>query len=920
MQQASQRSTHIREEIAAGRSSRADRFRRCGELRKNIDALAVESLTLRVRLENSRQRLDTNRIQLQEAEQSLAATRGSLADNEKQLSQAELKHAHLRNQVKDCRDKGVRLAARIDSLTTELQTLVEKRATLTTTTDSERARAEAIGAELSGSQATFRETDSRSQSLQKRCELLSQQCDTLRKRLASGREQAARFRQEAEDLRATLAEADQRAAVLDELERRVDGLSDGAKKLILEARETDEANGGAILGVLADLLRVDADTAHLVELALGEYANHLIVRSGQAVAALLARTELPGRVAFLRLDVPRTTTVIDRVDLSAEEGVMGRADQFVQARDELADLARRLLGRWWFVDSLATALALSAGIGRGLSFVTLAGEVIAADGRLIAGPRETAAGILSRRSELRALREESDKLRAQLQQRVDGITCLADSLRQWETDLDRTLLELSGAQGEASDAAIAAATARASLDQVRKRAEEANTALSATESKLAITVRSIAEKETELGKVSDEAEQAATIVAAGEAELPGLDTTLAQLRKEATDARVELARSEQLRDGLHAQSDQLASEHAERGRALAETNRRTTSANEQATALERELLRQGQLLAELFLEKDGLEQSVRAAEGRLARVRQAQASAVEDVDSQRERSEQCRRRLQAIEMRLQQKQADLAALLKQLREDHGIGVEQLDNSSTPLAAQEREQIELSIKALRTQLQEIGPVNMEALAELESLEERHAQLAGRLDDLSGAETRLRQLIGRINVDSRKVFTETIDTARVHFKELFTRLFNGGEADILVDIGEEGDVLECGIEIVAKPPGKKPRSISLLSGGERTMTCVALLLAIFKSRPSPFCILDEVDAALDEANIDRFVRVLKEFMSSTQFVVITHSKRTMSCADALYGITMQESGISKRVAVRFDAATGPGASVAGHKAAA
>ena len=172
----------------------------------------------------------------------------------------------------------------------------------------------------------------------------------------------------------------------------------------------------------------------------------------------------------------------------------------------------------------------------------------------------------------------------------------------------------------------------------------------------------------------------------------------------------------------------------------------------------------------------------------------------------------------------------------------------------------------------------------------------------------AKSQLQEIITQINTDSRQLFISTIEVIRNHFQELFRNLFGGGEADIVMDSdnNKDGniDVLECGIEIIARPPGKQPRSISLLSGGERTLTCVALLLAIFQSRPSPFCVLDEVDAALDEANIDRFTEVIKQFMKSTQFVVVTHSKRTMACADTLYGITMQESGISKRVSVRFE----------------
>jgi len=227
------------------------------------------------------------------------------------------------------------------------------------------------------------------------------------------------------------------------------------------------------------------------------------------------------------------------------------------------------------------------------------------------------------------------------------------------------------------------------------------------------------------------------------------------------------------------------------------------------------------------------------------------------------------------------------------------------------------------------------VNLEALSELEAVEDRHSTLSQQYEDLRAAKNQLQQLVVQINTESRQIFVDSLEVIRGHFQELYSSLFGGGEADIILESrdasresreGESAspkentlttrdsqlatDPLECGIEIVARPPGKQLRSISLLSGGERTMTCVALLLAIFRSRPSPFCVLDEVDAALDEANIDRFVEVLKQFMSSTQFVVITHSKRTMSCADTLYGVTMQESGVSKRVSVRFEDVTTDG----------
>ncbi|MEZ6057836.1 MAG: AAA family ATPase [Planctomycetaceae bacterium] len=217
-------------------------------------------------------------------------------------------------------------------------------------------------------------------------------------------------------------------------------------------------------------------------------------------------------------------------------------------------------------------------------------------------------------------------------------------------------------------------------------------------------------------------------------------------------------------------------------------------------------------------------------------------------------------------------------------------------------AEVRPEIDEQVNRLRRKLKLMGNVNTEALESLDDLESRHSHLHSQLLDLNEAKSTLDEIIRRINSESERLFIETFNTIRTHFQELFRKLFGGGEGDIILE--DQNDVLECGIEIVARPPGKELRSISLLSGGEKTMTAVGLLFAMFKSKPSPYCILDEVDAALDEANVDRYAAVLKEFAEMTQFVVITHRKRTMTVADVLYGVTMEQAGISKRMAVRFD----------------
>jgi len=210
-------------------------------------------------------------------------------------------------------------------------------------------------------------------------------------------------------------------------------------------------------------------------------------------------------------------------------------------------------------------------------------------------------------------------------------------------------------------------------------------------------------------------------------------------------------------------------------------------------------------------------------------------------------------------------------------------------------------LEAEIAEIKARVEAIGPVNLMAIEEFRELEERHASLTSQQRDLEDAVLSLRESIKRINRSSRERFLEAFETIRGHYVETFKVLFGGGRADLVLEEGE--DVLECGIEMIAQPPGKRLGHVSLMSGGEKAMAALALLFAIFRYQPSPFCLLDEVDAALDELNISRFTRMLSEYAHSTQFILITHNKRSMEAANLLYGVTMEESGVSKLVSMRL-----------------
>jgi chromosome segregation protein len=253
------------------------------------------------------------------------------------------------------------------------------------------------------------------------------------------------------------------------------------------------------------------------------------------------------------------------------------------------------------------------------------------------------------------------------------------------------------------------------------------------------------------------------------------------------------------------------------------------------------------------------------------------------------------------EVKLAGQKLFLDNLRERFRRDYHKELEELPVLGEEEASTDWTSVQVEVSTKREALDAIGPVNLEAITEYDELEERFKFLTGQETDLLTAKEQILKAIQEINRTTQKLFAETFEQVKVNFQEMFTELFGGGKASL--SLMDENDPLECGIDIIAKPPGKQTQTVSLLSGGERTMTAVALLFAIYMVKPSPFCVLDELDAPLDESNINRFIKILKRFQEQSQFVVITHNKRTISIADVLYGVTMEERGVSKFVSMRL-----------------
>jgi chromosome segregation protein len=318
------------------------------------------------------------------------------------------------------------------------------------------------------------------------------------------------------------------------------------------------------------------------------------------------------------------------------------------------------------------------------------------------------------------------------------------------------------------------------------------------------------------------------------------------------------------------------------------------------TEAQRDILNCEAAVSELFVEKEKGQENSQLLHKEIEKLLEERKQAEEIVGLRCAEKNEAEQKINELKIELSQLEVKQQDLIERVQDELQIDLAEAYKSYSGQEV-DWERIKEEIVELRDKIERLGNVNVDAIDEQENLEKRHNFLSNQVGDLNKSKAQLQQLINRLNKKSREKFRETFEEIRDHFQEVFRKLFGGGKADIVLEDAE--DILEAGIEVIARPPGKETRSISLLSGGEKSLTAIALLFAVFKAKPSPFCFLDEVDAALDEANNERFNMLLKEFQKDSQFIIITHAKRTMSIADVLVGVTMQRRGVSKKISVRF-----------------
>jgi len=730
------------------------------------------------------------------------------------------------------------------------------------------------------------------------------------------------------------AEKRSRLTVLEQLEGSHEGFDAGAVAALRQSR--------SVIGSLADRIRVPDHFVTAVENALGHNLQLVLTDQPSSAQEILAdlNANKSGRASVAALSIQQYK---DEKQLSFEgdmapatgptaelqSGQIVHAMSVIQAEPSVEPLLKSLLGRTFIASDLGTATAQIQNGHAGCDFVTLGGDLLNRHGIYTGGylngkgNGRAPSSILGRKNQIAELQTELTSL----QQLVEEASRKRGALLSEQTELQASLQQ---AQTELREQEVAIATREGEFKALQNSSRLLNQKIET----VVFEVESLAGQEREgLQKreaLSVRLTELEVRERTAQEQVTLLTTELENLRQQRdaanaalTESKVALASEEQLASSFRQQRGALEQRIIELGQLVEARRNECSSFVSRREQAQSEILDSQAKIEHLQHEREQV--NARAAETIVLKNQQDAEIAGRDeaLRMQRGRITDLQSQRGTLDVELAQKNMSVQNLREKVQQKYHLNIEDIrsecitithaDEGQPKVETLTPEQMAASgvgtdwaaigqqVEELQTKIDEMGPVNLVAIEEYEETEQRHQFLSQQYEDLVNAKTELLEIINRINTQTRQMFLETFEKIRDNFRLMFTEVFGGGKADLV--LSDLNDVLESGIEIVARPPGKQLQSISLLSGGEQTMTAVSLLFSIYQVKPSPFCVLDELDAPLDESNVVRFVKILQRFLAHSQFIIITHNKRTIAMADVLYGVTMQEHGVSKIVSVKF-----------------
>jgi chromosome segregation protein len=761
--------------------------------------------------------------------------------------------------------------------------------------------------------------------LARRHETLEEEASRLMRELAGVEEELKRAAEDVRNLAVRRQELERKEQGLTERRRRVEqelnrfrsqwellremeaehqGFQQGVKE-ILKARDRGVETLRGVHGAVAQLIRVPAEYEAALETALGGAMQHVVVedeRTGRQGIAYLKERKL-GRATFLPLDViqPRRLAEADRSRLRETAGFVGIASELVEADERYRTLVEHLLGLVVVARTLEEANAIARQLGYRYRVVTLDGDVVNPGGSMTGGSRQqTKTNLLGRSRQieelekriagseqtLEAIRQEGKRLegeRHRLDEEWEAVRARGEERRLKEQ-------ELRALERERELKARTLAESVQKLQQEKREWQVKKEAL----------LRHHADLDAQIGKLEQERDEVNRLVRMSRERVQEQIYRREELKERMTEGKVKVARLHQETANLTENAERLAQEAMRILQQKEQAGQELSMLTERREEDRREKEELDTLIESLRTRKEQVQAELADVRGQRESMVREREAREQDLRLTQQLARKTEAQLHEQEVRVNRLDVELNHLLQKLAEEYEMSYERA-KQLYPLP-DDPGQAERQVRSLKSQIGALGEVNLGAIEEHTRLSERLTFLKEQEADLLEAKQKLHEIIRQIEEEMGRRFLEAFEMIRSEFQEVFVQMFGGGRADLF--LSDPDNLLETGIDIVAQPPGKKLQNLTLLSGGERALAALALLFAVLRIKPVPFCVLDEVDAALDEANLTRFTRYMREFASRTQFIVITHRKHTMEGADVLYGITMQESGVSKLVSVKLE----------------
>ncbi len=879
----------MRERMAAGEKERARIQTQRAAATEGREGIArqIEQMTADIAAES--QAVEAASAALTARESELAVSESQLTEMEAQSEQAKQQIIQAMNRLGDVRSQRARLSAMKSALENQLGNMEADH-------DREQTGVTALGEHVQAAQDLLDEENARKAELNRQVEDMQARVQALSEGSTDLNQRLARLQTERQ-------QRDSRLKLLREMQRDYEGYNNSVKQVLLQARRQQ---GGGVHGVVADLIHVPARLERAVDMVLGGALQNIVVDRDEDAKRMIdyLRANRFGRATFLPISSVRGRTLTSQErNVLSMPGCVGVASELVDFDSKYQGVIDNLLGRTVVAENLNAGIAIQRAGRYQFRLVTLEGDVMHSGGSMTGGSVQSRmTSLLSRTREIEESEAALKKIEAEfaaLQEKYTAIEQeragfkrergeLYDALHSQEIVCARAETQLKAALDEQNSNNQRIARLESERERLQAQLEEVSGSLVALDGQQQSAETSTDDRQAEVKQLSEKIYQMRSATDA--------------LRTAVGDERVSLASRRRGLEAAIADRDRLSEQAENTERLLAESEGQLikcqSELSENAVLLERDIA----ALSENKELLDAARTAFNEADARRTGVQKQLQVLAEQSDGLRANLDDFSDRHHRSELQLARVEGEFKQIQDRIWEDYELTYANAEPFRQPdfkLTESEKR-----INTIRQRIRAMGTVNVAALDEYRRTVERVEEMATQRDDLLKAQADLQGIVEELETKMEKQFREQFALMNSNFQRTFVKLFGGGKAELC--LSDPKDALNCGIDIVAQPPGKKLQMLSLLSGGERALTAIAILFAILDLKPSPFCILDEIEAALDDANIDTYADYLKAYSENTQFIVITHRKGTMERCDALYGVVMEEKGVSKTVSVKLNEA--------------